>query len=291
MKNRKYQRILTVVVFCLSITLLAGSASATVVADRPHDTTASISQELTQAPLQKAAPTPTSQESIQASPEQVNTATATTAAQLLELERLLSPTYYLEARVHTLQDYNTFDPQGGYFTFSNSSDVPHSICYQLPGKDRREISRLSTYQAYQYVQQTDTYKTNAAFRAQVDKSYEQFMGFAPPVVRESLRGFVSSAVLSQLDPDQLCVMGEMIIGTELYQNLKTALGSVTDYHDVDQITVAHSAAEITLMHDEIMQAALAIWPQGSEELGFTVTTDPNGKTVLMTPLPTSFANQ
>lgn len=215
-----------------------------------------------------------------------NTATGVSVEQLLILRNCLYDIYYLEARVKTLEDYNTFDPHQGYFTFKNTSDLPKSICEDLKPTDRKFIATISTYQAFTYVKQTEEYQTNEQLRAHVDRTFDNFMKVMPVPVRESMMGFVPRSVSDQLDPDQLVVIGKLIIGTEQYQQLKSALAPIEDLYTEGALAKTYSAAEITLIYDEIINATMAIWPQGVPERGLALGTKPDGSQTLV-PIPTA----
>ena len=207
---------------------------------------------------------------------------------LSNLERYLRGAYYLEARVNTLKEYNTFDPKDGYFVFSNGTTVPKSICNQLNLADRQAICQLSTYQAFQYLFQTKTYQEETEFRAQVDDMYQTFMDSMPGYVRESLIGFVPSEILAQLDPDQLCTMGDLIVNTEAYQNLKAALEPLIHRPIFAPVTASiteiYTDEQISQMYDKLMQATLKIWPNGSPELHLNLGRTPDGvPTLVCTP--------
>lgn len=72
--------------------------------------------------------------------------------------------------------------------------------------------------------------------------------------------FVSNAVMSELNPDQIRVIGEMIISTEVYQDLKTALDPLIGFHSEADLSATLSPAEMTLRYDEILRPALKLWP-------------------------------
>lgn len=215
-----------------------------------------------------------------------DTSMAVSAEELLALQERLGDIYFLEARVMTLEDYNTFDPVHGYFVFKNDSDVPHSICEKLNPADRKHIATLSTYQALLYIKQTKEYQTDEELRKRTDDVFDNFTNFMPPYVRESMTGFVPRAISDQLDPDQLVAIGNLIVGTEKYQQLKIALAPMRDYYTVATLTEKYSTAEITLIYDEIISAAMAIWPQGAPDRGLAAGVKADGsQTLVLMPDP------
>lgn len=213
-------------------------------------------------------------------------ATLATVDMLRSLAYKLNDVYYLEARVKTLQTYNTFKDGegsfGGYFTFSNDTTTPKSIYSQLDEDVQQQIRQLSTYQAFLLIMKTDLYQCDTDFRAQVDQEYDTFINFMPLYVRKSLVGFVPYAVTEQLNPDQLCILGELIVSSPAYKDLKDALSPAVNLGM--SIEVFLNPAQISDQYNEITQAAFRLWPQGSVELSLWRGIKPNNATTLV-PIP------
>ncbi len=182
------------------------------------------------------------------------------ATDLLDQKCALDDVYYLEARVRTLEDYNTVKEGSGYLYMTDAVHT-ESIWSQLTPADQEAMRKLTVYQAFLYIMDLPEYTTNERLKQTTDDYYKTFSEFMLGSVRMSLWRFVPYAVTKDLNPDQLCTIGRLIVDTETYQNLKQALEPLSDISSSEQgIQNAFSPAEIVLRYDEIASAARQIWP-------------------------------
>lgn len=185
--------------------------------------------------------------------------TAISARDLLDQKVCLDDVYWLESRVLTLEDYNTFNDSRGYLHATNAEHTK-SIWDQLALADQDTVRELTTHQAFLYIMGLPKYTSDEDFRRTVDYYHDIFISFYPGYVRGSLWRFVPYAVTKDLSPDQLCVLGHLIVDTEVYQKLKQALEPLAGLYSEQDIQSAFSPAEMTLHYDEIARAAQQIWP-------------------------------
>lgn len=184
--------------------------------------------------------------------------TKVTAKNLMDLKACLEDVAYLENRVHGLEDCNTFSKDS--FLMATSQFQPTSIWDQLSKTSQKAVSQLSTYQALFYIQQTPEYADNADLRNATETYLQIMTASMSSFTAMSMWRFVPNAVMSELNPDQLCELGEMIISTEVYQDLKTALDPLIGFHSEADLSATPSPAEMTLRYDEILRPALKLWP-------------------------------
>lgn len=211
------------------------------------------------APADTIAVPTTASETVPTKPIPDTSADTDITKDLLDLATCLRNVYSLEGRVHTLEDYNTFRDGQGYLHMTDAAH-PASIWSQLSAASQDAVRQLSTYQAFHYIMETPEYAQSQGLKQATDDYYEAFIEFMPPYVRESLWRFVPYVVTKELDPDQLCVLGRMVIDTEVYQALKAVLHPLVNFYSAEAIERNFAPAELVLLRYEISSAALKIWP-------------------------------
>ncbi len=143
------------------------------------------------------------------------------------IQKQLTPLYYLEPRLRTLDDYNGM--YGGGFIRVSAVWEAKPIWDYLSEDTQAAIAELSAYQGFLVIKDSPEYAKDADLREEVDHLSKHLETYPRGFMTESLRYFCSEVVLGEMNPDQLSLYGHIVIENPQYQAVKQALQDFYDY--------------------------------------------------------------
>lgn len=174
---------------------------------------------------------------------------------LNELVMALVNVYYLEPRLRTLDDYNSVRSW-----IQDSSITTEKPIWTYLSKDTQEkIKDCSAHQALLVIQGTTEYSENEQLRKQVDRDLEHLVTYPRGFMIESMELFYSKALMKDLDPDSLSVLGHFVVENERFQDLAGELKPYYADHYSMELLANKSVEEVGQAFAQLRAAVVAMW--------------------------------